>query len=60
MRRPIMAGNWKLNKTISEAVDLANKLKTALADVTDKEIVVCPTFVCLQAVSDVLSDSEIA
>lgn len=60
MRRPIMAGNWKLNKNIMEAVDLASKLKTALADVKDKEVVVCPTFVCLQAVSDTLSDSEIA
>jgi len=60
MRRPIMAGNWKMNKNIIEAVDLANKLKTALADVTDKEIVICPPFVCLQAVSDALSNSEMA
>ena len=60
MRRPIIAGNWKMNKNIVEAVDLASKLKIALADVEDKEIVVCPASVCLQAVSDILSDSEIA
>ena len=60
MRRPMMAGNWKLNKTITEAVDLAKKLKGSLANVKDKDVVVCPTFVCLQAVADALSDSEIS
>jgi triosephosphate isomerase len=60
MRRQIMAGNWKMNKNIAEAVDLASKLKAALAGVEDKEIVVCPTAVCLQSVADTLSDSEIA
>jgi len=60
MRRPIIAGNWKMNKNIIEAVDLASKLKIALADVEDKEIVVCPASVCLQAVADTLSDSAIA
>jgi triosephosphate isomerase len=49
-----------MNKNIVEAVDLASKLKIALADVEDKEIVVCPTSVCLQAIADTLSDSAIA
>jgi len=59
MRRKIMAGNWKMNKNIVEAADLASKLKNSLSDVKDKEIVVCPTSICLQSVSNALADSLI-
>ncbi|MGB9597093.1 MAG: triose-phosphate isomerase, partial [Candidatus Poribacteria bacterium] len=34
MRKPIIAGNWKMNKTIGEAVDLVKSLKDKVADVT--------------------------
>jgi len=60
MRRPILAGNWKMNKTIVEAVDLAKKLKIQLAEVSDRTVVVCPPYPSLQAVSDELHDSDIA
>jgi triosephosphate isomerase len=60
MRRPILAGNWKLNKTIVEAVDLVNKLKTASLKLDDRTVVVCPPFTALAAVSDALHDSDIA
>ena len=60
MRRPILAGNWKLNKTIVEAVDLVNKLKTASLKLDDRTAVVCPPFTALMAVSDALHDSDIA
>ena len=43
MRTPIIAGNWKLNKTISEAVALTTVLKASVADVKDVEIIVCTT-----------------
>jgi len=60
MRRPILAGNWKLNQTIVEAVDLVNKLKTASLKLDDRTVVVCPPFTALAAVSDALHDSDIA
>ena len=59
MRIPIIAGNWKLNKTISEAVALTTTLKALVADDTDVEIIVAPPFTALAAVSDTIADSNI-
>ena len=59
MRTPIVAGNWKLNKTISEAVELVTALRALVADVTDVEIVVAPTFTALSAVAQALRGSNI-
>ncbi len=59
MRRPIIAGNWKMNKTVSEAVDFVLQLKALVADVRDIDIVVAPTFTALQAVSRELEGSNI-
>lgn len=46
MRRPVIAGNWKMNKTVKEAVELINALKPLVAK-AEAEVVVCPTAVCL-------------
>jgi triosephosphate isomerase len=46
MRRPVIAGNWKMNKTVSEAIKLVEDLRP-LVKGTAAEVVVCPTFVCL-------------
>jgi triosephosphate isomerase len=59
MRRPIIAGNWKMNKTIGEAVELVKALKAKVADVTDVEVIVAPTFTALSAVADVIKGSNI-
>ena len=59
MRTPIIAGNWKLNNTISEAVALTTALKTLVIDETDVEIIVAPPFTALAAVNDVIADSNI-
>ena len=59
MRTPIIVGNWKLNKTIREAVALVDSLQPLVADVTDVEIVVTPVFTGLTAVSKVLTDGNI-
>lgn len=59
MRTPIIAGNWKLNKTISEAVALVTGLKVSVADETDVETIVAPPFTALSAVSDAIKDSNI-
>ena len=59
MRTPIIVGNWKLNKTISEAVALVAVLRSLVADVTDVEIVVAPVFTGLSAVAEALADGNI-
>jgi len=58
MRKPLIAGNWKMNKTASEAMDFANNLKSALRDVQDVEVVICPAFVALSEVSKILEGSN--
>ena len=60
MRRPIIAGNWKMNKTPSEAVDFIRQLKPLVADVNDIDIVVAPPFTVLQAVSREIEGSNIS
>lgn len=60
MRKPIIAGNWKMNKLVDEAVDLARALKPLVADVTSVDMVVCPVFTALEAVGRVLEGSNIA
>jgi triosephosphate isomerase len=59
MRRPIIAGNWKMNKTVSEAVDLVRQLKASVVDVREIDIVIAPTFTALQAVSREIEGSNI-
>lgn len=59
MRKPFIAGNWKLNKTINESIELANSLKRELVDIDQADIVICPTYISLSEVSDVVVDSNI-
>jgi triosephosphate isomerase len=59
MRKPFIAGNWKLHNTIPEALELIESLKTALKDVTDREIVVAPVFTALVPVAKALRGSNI-
>lgn len=58
MRKPIIAGNWKMFKTPDEAVNLVAELK-GLLNSTDVEIVVCPPFVDLPGVINTVRDSGI-
>ncbi len=59
-RKPLLAGNWKMNKTVAEAVELVSGLKKNLDGVKDREILVCPTFTCLSKVSEVIKGSNIS
>lgn len=59
MRIPLIAGNWKMNTTFSEAVKLVNEIKPQLEALTGVEIAVCPPFVSLTAVSQAIADSGI-
>lgn len=58
MRRPVIAGNWKMNKTVSEAVKLVEELMPLVKGAA-AEVVVCPTFVCLNEVVKVSVSSNI-
>lgn len=58
MRIPVIAGNWKMNKTIKEAVAFINELKPMVAD-AKAEVVVCPTSICLNEVVKNLQGSHI-
>ena len=57
-RRPIVAGNWKMNLTLAEAQALVQKLKPTCENVP-VDVVVCPVFTALAAVSELLKNSSI-
>jgi len=59
MRKLIIAGNWKLNKTNQEAIELVTLLKRGLGDIVDVDIVVCPASTALSDINDILSESNI-
>ncbi len=59
MRKPMMAGNWKMNKNVAEAVALAKAIREAVNDEDGVDRVLCPPFVDLPAVANVLADSNI-
>ena len=59
MRKPIIAGNWKMNNTQATAVDLINDLKPLVKDVTKTEIVVCVPFTCIEKVKKAVRGSKI-
>jgi triosephosphate isomerase len=58
-RKLIIAGNWKMNKTVAEALTLVNGLKLELANVKEVDIVVCPPFTALELVSKAVLDSNL-
>ena len=59
-RKPLIAGNWKMFKTIPEAKALVEGLKNDLKGVTDREILVCPPFTAVNAVAETLKGSNIS
>jgi triosephosphate isomerase len=59
MRTPFIAGNWKMFKTVQEAVLFVKELKSAVKDAAGVEIVVGPTFTALYAVAEAARNSNI-
>ena len=59
MRKKIVAGNWKMNMTPAQSVELINTLKDKI-NTTDVDVVVCPPFVCLPAVLEAVKGTAIA
>ncbi|NRA96803.1 MAG: triose-phosphate isomerase [Planctomycetes bacterium] len=59
MRRPFIAGNWKMNLAARDAVRLAQEIRERIGSVPDRDVAVCPTFVSVSAVAAALEDSPI-
>src|SRR5262249_14962052 len=59
MRTPFIAGNWKMYKTVVEAVAFVKELQSAFRHVSDVEIVVAPPFTSIHAVAQALRESAI-
>lgn len=58
MRKPIIAGNWKMNKSLDEALKLVEELKPLVKD-AKCDVVICPTFISLAAVVEAVKGTNI-
>lgn len=59
MRKPLIAGNWKMHKTVGEAVDFVENLRTEAASVEKAEIIVCPPYTAIYEVARTLMGSKV-
>ncbi|MHC1740811.1 MAG: triose-phosphate isomerase [Anaerolineaceae bacterium] len=59
MRKPLVAGNWKMNKTVEQSVALVGEMLPGLQSVSEVERVICPPFTTLMALSAILEKTEI-
>jgi triosephosphate isomerase len=59
MRKPVIAGNWKMHKTAGEGMKLVQELNALTKEVTDVEIVVCPPFTALAAAAEAVAGTNI-
>jgi len=60
MRKPLIAGNWKMNKTVGEAISLAREIRDGLAEIDSAEVILCPPFTALGSVAQVIRNSDIS
>jgi triosephosphate isomerase len=59
MRVPLIAGNWKMNTTVDEAIELVNELRHGLDEIADVEKALCPPFVSLAPVRGLIKGTSI-
>jgi triosephosphate isomerase len=59
MRRPLIAGNWKMHTTVQEALQLASAVVQAAAKVSNRDVMVAPPYTALAAVGSVLSGTGV-
>ena len=60
MRRPLLAGNWKMHYGVSEGVALVEALSTDLTDLSDRDVLVCPPFTLLGSLAPLLDGTAVA
>ena len=58
-RKYLIAGNWKMNKTAKEAVDLIKEINLSVGDQTNVQVCVCPPYTALAKVSEMVDQSEV-
>ena len=58
IRRIMIAGNWKLNKTIREAIELVTLLKRQMGDLQNVDVVVCPPYTALSDIAEILAEES--
>src|SRR5512136_1747114 len=54
MRRPVLAANWKMNKTVAEAVDFVRTIRRGLTEIEGVDRVLCPPYTALATVKDLV------
>ena len=59
MRKPVIAANWKMNTTIAEATALVSSMLEELDDVDSVDKIICPPFVSLAVVADIIKGSSV-
>ena len=59
MRKKIVAGNWKMNKTVKEAVEMLTELKGLVADVDGVEVVIGAPFTALSEAAKAVEGSKV-
>jgi len=57
--RPLIAGNWKMHKTIPEAVKLATRIRESAAACPDRDVAIAPSFTALRPTAEVLRGSNV-
>jgi triosephosphate isomerase len=58
-RKYLIAGNWKMNKTATEAVDLINEINASVGSQTSVQVCVCPPFTSLAKISELVDQTEV-
>ncbi len=59
MRMPVIAGNWKMNTSITEACDLARQIASTSNNIKDVEKIICPPYISLSSVSEIIRGTSI-
>jgi triosephosphate isomerase len=59
LRKKLIAGNWKMNKTSADGVSLTREIVTAVGKQSDVEVVVCPPFTAIESVGKALEGSNV-
>ena len=58
-RKYLIAGNWKMNKTATEAVDLIKEINSSVGSQTTVQVCVCPPFTSLSKASELVDQTEV-
>ncbi len=59
-RKPLIAGNWKMHKTVNETLAYIEAFKPLVADVSDRDVMIAPPFIALDAAEKALEGSNVA